>query len=220
MTLLRLIVSLVALWVASAATAFETSATHAWVYDITTNTVLLDKNGSDSVPPASMSKLMTIEMLFEALQDGRVQMETTFGVSAKAVSYTAQGGSTMYLQQGDRPTVKELIQGMIVNSGNDACTVVAEGLEGSEEEFARKMTERAQTLGLTASTFANSSGWPDPGQRMSMKDLGMLSVHLITTYPDLYPTFAETDFNYKNRSPANANNRNPLLKLGIGADGL
>ncbi|MBC7477032.1 MAG: D-alanyl-D-alanine carboxypeptidase, partial [Pseudorhodobacter sp.] len=118
------------------------------------------------------------------------------------------------------PTVKELIQGMIVNSGNDACTVVAEGLEGSEEEFARKMTERAQTLGLTASTFANSSGWPDPGQRMSMKDLGMLSVHLITTYPDLYPTFAETDFNYKNRSPANANNRNPLLKLGIGADGL
>ncbi len=222
MTLLRRLVCLVALisMAALPARAFETSATHAWVYDMTTNTVLLDKNGDMAVPPASMSKLMTVEMLFEALQDGRVQMDTTFGVSAKAVSFTAQGGSTMYLQQGDRPTVQELIQGMIVNSGNDACTVVAEGLEGSEEEFARKMTERAKTLGLQNSTFANSSGWPDPGQRMSMKDLGMLSVHIITTYPDLYPVFAQTDYNYKDRSPANANNRNPLLKLNIGADGL
>lgn len=200
--------------------AFETIATHAWVYDVTTNTVLLDKNGEDSVPPASMSKLMTIEMLFEALQEGRVQMDTTFGVSPKAISYTAMGGSTMYLQMGDRPTVQELIQGMIVNSGNDACTVVAEGLEGTEAEFARKMTDRAKTLGLTDSTFANSSGWPDPNQRMSMKDLGMLSLHLITAYPELYPDFAETSFNYKNRAPANANNRNPLLTLGVGADGL
>lgn len=202
------------------ARAYETKATHAWVYDMTTNTVLLDKDGDVPVPPASMSKLMTVEMLFEALQDGRVQMDTTFGVSAKAVSFTAQGGSTMYLQQGDRPTVQELIQGMIVNSGNDACTVVAEGLEGSEEEFAKKMTERAKTLGLTQSTFANSSGWPDPGQRMSMHDLAMLSVHIINTYPDLYPVFAQTEYNYKNRAPANANNRNPLLALNIGADGL
>jgi D-alanyl-D-alanine carboxypeptidase (penicillin-binding protein 5/6) len=167
-----------------------------------------------------MSKLMTVEMLFEALQDGRVQMDTTFGVSAKAVSFTAQGGSTMYLQEGDRPSVKELIQGMIVNSGNDACTVVAEGLEGSEAEFAKKMNERAKTLGLVESSFANSSGWPDPGQRMSMHDLGMLSAHIITNYPDLYPVFAQTEYNYKNRAPANANNRNPLLALNIGADGL
>ena len=222
MTLLHRLVLALALSLASAlpGQAFETIATHAWVYDVTTNTVLLDKNGEDSVPPASMSKLMTIEMLFEALQEGRVQMDTAFGVSPKAISYTALGGSTMYLQMGDRPTVKELIQGMIVNSGNDACTVVAEALEGTEEEFARKMNARAKTLGLENSTFANSSGWPDPGQRMSMKDLGMLSLHLITAYPDLYPIFAETDFNYKNRAPANANNRNPLLKLGIGADGL
>ena len=222
MTLLRRLACLVALALPLAlpAQAFETAATHAWVYDMTTNTVLLDKNGEESVPPASMSKLMTVEMLFQALKDGRVQMDTTFGVSEKAVSYTAQGGSTMYLQQGDRPTVNELIQGMIVNSGNDACTLVAEGLEGSEEEFAKKMTERAKTLGLENSTFANSSGWPDPGQRMSMKDLGLLAVHIITAYPDLYPVFAQTDYNYKNRSPANANNRNPLLKLGIGADGL
>ena len=208
------------LFAALPAAAFETIATHAWVYDMTTGTVLLDKLGDVGVPPASMSKLMTIEMLFEALTDGRVQKDTTFGVSANAVSFTAAGGSTMYLQQGDRPTVDELIQGMIVNSGNDACTVVAEGLEGTEKEFAAKMTARAKGLGLTQSTFANSSGWPDPMQRMSMRDLGMLSAHIITTYPDLYPIFAETDFNYKNRSAANARNRNPLLELGIGADGL
>ena len=216
---LRLLAAALVLW-ATAAGAFETKATHAWVYDMTTNTVLMDKNGEDSVPPASMSKLMTIEMLFEALKEGRVQPDTTFGVSAKAMSYTAMGGSTMYLQETDRPTVDELIKGMIVNSGNDACTVVAEGLEGSEEEFAKKMTERAQALGLTASHFANSSGWPDPGQRMSMHDLGMLAVHLITAYPDLYPAFAQTDYNYKNRAPANANNRNPILGVVSGADGL
>ena len=120
--------------------AFETAAPHAWVYDMTTQTVLLDKDGDLPVPPASMAKLMTIEMLFEALSDGRVQMDTTFGVSDAAVAFTALGGSTMYLQQGDRPTVEDLIKGMIVNSGNDACTVVAEGLEGSEIEFARNMT--------------------------------------------------------------------------------
>ena len=211
---------LLAVLVALPAWGFDTRATSAWVYDMTTNTVLMDKNGSAPVPPASMSKLMTVELLFEALQDGRVQMDTTFGVSDNAIAFTAAGGSTMYLQKGDRPTVEELIHGMIVNSGNDACTVVAEGLEGSEVEFARKMTERAAALGLENSHFANSSGWPDPGQRMSMKDLGLLSVHLIRTYPDLYPIFAETEYNYKDRAPANANNRNPLLKLGIGADGL
>lgn len=202
------------------AQAFETRAKAAWVYDLTTNTVLMDKNGEEALPPASMSKLMTVEMLFQALKEGRVQMDTTFGVSADAMKFTELNGSTMFLQRNDRPTVNDLIQGMIVNSGNDACTVVAEGLEGSEAEFAKKMNERAAVLGLENSSFANSSGWPDPGQRMSMKDLGLLSVHLITTYPDLYPVFSQTEFNYKNRAPANSSNRNPLLSLGIGADGL
>lgn len=200
--------------------AFETQATAAWVFDITTHTVLMDKNGELPMPPASMSKLMTINMLFEALKDGRVSMDTTLGVSAHAVSFTEAGGSTMYLQEGDRPTVQELIQGIVVNSGNDACVVVAEGLAGTEAAFAVQMTERAKALGLENSTFANSSGWPDPTQRMTMKDLGVLGTHLIETYPDLYPAFSETEFNYKGRAPANANNRNPLLKLNIGADGL
>ena len=199
------------------ARAFETQAAAAWVYDVTTQTVLMDKNADQPLPPASMSKLMTINMLFEALRDGRVLLDTTFAVSSRA---RAMGGSTMFLQESDRPTVEELIHGMIVNSGNDACVVVAEGLAGTEEAFAAQMTERGRALGLTASTFSNASGWPDPQQRMSMRDLGIIARRLITEFPEYYPVFAETEFNYKNRAPDNRFNRNPLLKLGIGADGL
>jgi D-alanyl-D-alanine carboxypeptidase (penicillin-binding protein 5/6) len=211
---------LAAILLPTVAFGFETRATSAWVYDMTTHTVLLDKNGNVPVPPASMSKLMTLNMLFEALRDGRVAMDTTFPVSAAAVEMTARGGSTMYLQQGDRPTVEQLIHGIIVNSGNDACIVVAEGLAGSEASFAKQMTERARALGMAHSNFANSSGWPDPNHRMSMRDLGMLSRRLIEDFPEFYPIFAETEFDYKDRAPANSRNRNPLLGLGIGADGL
>lgn len=126
----------------------------------------------------------------------------------------------MFLQQGDRPTVEELIHGMIVNSGNDACVVVAEGLAGTEEAFANQMTARAQALGMMHSTFANASGWPDPNHRMSMKDLGLLALRLIEEFPEYYPVFAETEYDFKGRAPQNRFNRNPLLKLGIGADGL
>lgn len=201
----------------TAARAFETQATAAWVYDVGTQTVLMAKNADQPLPPASMSKLMTISMLFEALKDGRVQMDTRFPVSSKA---KAMGGSTMFLNEQDRPTVEDLIKGMIVLSGNDACVVVAEGLGGSEEAFARQMTERAKTLGLTHSTFVNASGWPAPGHLMSVSDLGRLALHLIQDFPDLYANFALTEFAYDNRAPDNRFNRNPLLKLGIGADGL
>ena len=215
---LRLALILMAAVLAGApARAFETQAAAAWVYDVTTQTVLMDKNADQPVPPASMSKLMTINMLFEALRDGRVQLDTSFAVSSRA---KAMGGSTMFLQESDRPTVEELIHGMIVNSGNDACVVVAEGLAGTEEAFAVQMTERGRAIGLTASNFANASGWPDPQQRMSMRDLGILARRLVTEFPEYYPVFAETEFNYKNRAPDNRFNRNPLLKLGIGADGL
>ena len=197
--------------------AFETRATAAWVLDVGTHAVLMEKNSDQSLPPASMSKLMTINMLFEALQDGRVTMDTTFSVSARA---REMGGSTMFLNEQDRPTVRDLIHGIIVNSGNDACVVVAEGLAGSEEAFAKQMTERARALGMTASNFANSSGWPDPSHRMSMHDLGILTLRLIEEFPEEYKVFAETEFNYADRAPDNRFNRNPLLKLGIGADGL
>ena len=199
------------------AQAFDTRATAAWVFDETTQTVLLAKNADQPLPPASMSKLMTLNMLFEALQDGRVTMDTTFAVSAKARS---MGGSTMFLNEQDRPTVRDLIHGIIVNSGNDACVVVAEGLAGTEEAFAAQMTERAKTLGMTQSTFANASGWPDPNHRMSMHDLGVIARRLIEEFPEEYAIFKETEFNFANRAEANRFNRNPLLKLNIGADGL
>ena len=202
------------------AQAFDTMASGAWVYDLTTKTVLLDKNADQPLPPASMSKLMTLYMLFEALRDGRVTMETAFSVSARA---KAMGGSTMFLNTTDRPTVRELILGIIVNSGNDACVVVAEGLAGTEEAFARQATERARALGMSETTLANASGWPDPGHRMSMRDLGILAERLILDFPQHYPLFAETSFNYKDRAPANASNRNPLLRIAAAdwqADGL
>lgn len=204
----------------SPAHGFETQARAAWVYDVTTHTVLMDKNADEPLPPASMSKLMTINMLFEALRDGRVQMDTAFAVSDRAVEMTRRGGSTMFLQHTDRPTVEDLIHGMIVNSGNDACIVVAEGLAGTEDAFSAQMTERAQALGMTGSIFKNASGWPAEGHRMSMRDLGILAQRLIEEFPEYYPIFAETEYDYKNRSPDNRWNRNPLLKLNIGADGL
>ncbi len=200
-----------------AALAFETRATAAWVYDMTTGTVLMDKNADQALPPASMSKLMTLNMLFEALRDGRVTMDTQFSVSSNA---RAMGGSTMFLNERDRPTVRDLIHGIIVNSGNDACVVVAEGLAGTEAAFAQQMTERARALGMTNSVFANASGWPHPDHRMSMRDLGIISRRLIAEFPEYYPIFSETEFNYADRAPANRFNRNPLLALGGGADGL
>lgn len=221
MPLFRLLaLACLALFAALPARAFETSARAAWVYDLTTQTVLLEKNADQPLPPASMSKLMTLNLLFEALRDGRVSDDTTFAVSTRAKQ---MGGSTMFLNEMDRPTVRELLQGIAINSGNDACVVVAEGLAGSEDAFARLMTERAQQLGMMDSTFANSSGWPHPNQRMSMHDLGLLAVRLITEFPKEYPLFSETEYNYKSRAPANAHNRNPLLKIAAAdwqADGL
>jgi D-alanyl-D-alanine carboxypeptidase (penicillin-binding protein 5/6) len=217
--MLRPILLALALMLAAlpARAAFETRATAAWVMDVGTRTVLLEKDADRPLPPASMSKLMTLYMLFEALKDGRVTLDTQFSVSSKA---RAMGGSTMFLNERDRPTVRELILGIIVNSGNDACVVVAEGLAGSEEAFSRLMTERARALGLTQTTLANATGWPHPDHRMSMRDLGILAVRLIEDFPEYYPFFNEREYDYKGRSPANRFNRNPLFRLDIGADGL
>lgn len=200
-----------------ASAAFETRAQAAWVYDQTTGTVLLAKNADVPLPPASMSKLMTLNMLFEALGDGRVTLETRFNVSQRA---KAMGGSTMFLDTTDRPTVADLIQGIIVQSGNDACVVVAENLAGTEEAFARLMTERGHALGLTASTFTNSTGWPDPSHRMSVRDLGLLAVRLIEEFPEYYGYFGMEEFAFDGRAPENHRNRNPILGRIEGADGL
>ncbi len=198
--------------------AFETQATAAIVIDLTTDTELLAKNADTPLPPASMSKLMTLFMLFEAVRDNpNVTLDTRFGVSTKA---RQMGGSTMFLNERDRPTVEELIRGIIVQSGNDATVVVAEGLAGTEENFARLTNERAAELGMTQSNFVNASGWPHPDHRMSLRDLAILTEHIIEDFPDIYPMFAQQEWPFDGRAPQNRFNRNPVLRLGIGADGL
>jgi D-alanyl-D-alanine carboxypeptidase (penicillin-binding protein 5/6) len=199
--------------------AFDTQAKAAYVIDQETGTVLLAKKENVALPPASMSKLMTLFIAFEALQDGRLSWDEKLPVSEHAMSY---GGSTMFLDTTDRVTVKDLIRGIIVLSGNDACAVLAEALsvDGTEKGFASMMTAKAKKLGMHNSVFANSNGWPHPSQRMSMKDLAIIADHIITDFPKQYLLFSEKEFAFDGRTPSNTQNRNPLLKLDIGADGL
>lgn len=194
--------------------AIETPARHAILIDVGTGTVLMAKDADARMPPASMSKLMTVSMLFDALKEGRLKLDDTFEVSEKAWK---MGGSKMFVEVGKQVRVEDLIRGIVVQSGNDACIVVAEGLAGSEEAFARKMTERGRELGLTDSEFANASGWPDPHQYMSARDLARLAVHLIKDFPDHYKYFAEKEFTY---AGIKQGNRNPLLYKAIEVDGL
>lgn len=199
---------------AQAVGGFETSASSAYVRDLRTGTVLLDKAADVPLPPASMSKLMTLLMLFEAIEDGRTTMETTFTVSPRAYQ---MGGSRMFLEPTDRPTAEDLIRGIAVLSGNDASVVVAEGLAGTEEAFAQLATRRARELGMRNTTLANSSGWPHPDHLMSKRDLGILAEHIITAYPQYYPYLAEREFTWNGITQPN---RVPLLGAGIGLDGL
>ena len=196
--------------------AFETSAKAAYIIDLKTNAVLLSKNPDEPMPPASLSKLMTLNMVFEALEDGRLSLDDQLPVSRHAEKYK---GSTMFLTTRHRPTVKELIMGVVVLSGNDASAVLAEALspDGTENGFANLMTRRAKQLGMNNSTFGNSNGWPHPKQLMSAKDLAIIAARIINEYPDYYTYFAQREFTYDGITQPN---RNPLLKLGLGADGL
>jgi len=218
----RLLAPLAALAFALAAwpaAAFDTQARAAFVLDQGTGTVLLAKDADTPLPPASMSKLMTLYVAFEAIRDGRLTLDERLPVSEHAMSY---GGSTMFLDTTDRVRVEDLLRGIIVLSGNDACAVIAEALspDGTEAGFARFMTRRAREMGMENSTFLNSNGWPAAGQRMSVRDLAILADRLISDFPEFYPLFAETEYAFDGRAPANTSNRNPLLSLDIGADGL
>ena len=193
---------------------FATEARNAVLVDMTSGAVLMSKNADIAIPPASMSKLMTVTMVFEALASGRLSLDDEFVVSEKAWK---KGGSKMFVKVGDRITVANLLRGIIVQSGNDACIVIAEGLAGSEEEFARRMTIRAKELGLENSTFRNATGWPDEGHEMSVDDLSKLAEHIIREYPQFYPIYSERSFSWEGITQKN---RNPLLGLDIGADGL
>lgn len=196
------------------AQALDTPARNAYVIDLATNTVLLNKAADIPMPPASMSKLMTIFMVFDRLKKGSLNLDDTFLVSEKA---WRKGGSKMFVKVGDRIKVSDLLRGIIIQSGNDACIVVAEGLAGSEDAFAEMMTRRAKEIGLTNSNFANSTGWPHPKHYMSARDLAVLSERLVTDFPEHYKIFAEKTFTY---SKIKQSNRNPLLYRDIGSDGL
>ncbi len=222
---MKILLTIAGLVIALAQQAFalDTPARAALVVDYDTGTVLLAKNQDEPLPPASMSKLMTLNMVFEALDSGRILLTDKFAVSDHAVHFcggTTTCGSSMYLDTRDRVTVEDLIKGVIVLSGNDASVVLAEGLAGSEAEFALRMNERARELGMLHSTFTNSTGWPDPNHRMSARDLVFLARRLIKHFPQYYHYFALSEFEFDNRVPNNRFNRNPLLALGIGADGL
>ena len=206
------------LWTGKAL-SFETSAKAAYILDQSTGTVLLEKNADQPLPPASMSKLMTLYMAFEYINQGRLELTEKLPVSDAAVKYR---GSTMFLNTSDRVTVEDLLRGIIVLSGNDACVVLAEALspDGTEKGFADLMTRRAKKMGMLNSVFANSNGWPHPEHKMSVKDLAILANRIVADFPDYYKMFAEETFEFDGRAAANTRNRNPLLGLGIGADGL
>ena len=194
--------------------AYDSGARALYVIDHETGTVLLEKNAQVPLPPASMSKLMTLYMVFEALKEGRLGLTSTFPVSEKAWQ---MGGSKMFLKAGDNIAIEDLLRGIIVQSGNDACIVVAEGLAGSEAEFANRMTKRARQLGMENSIFANSTGWPHPDHRMSAQDLVFLASNMIREFPEYYGYFAERSFEWEG---IEQDNRNPLLAMDVGADGL
>ena len=199
--------------------AIETPAKSAVVVEVATGTILLDKNADIPMAPASMSKLMTLYLLFERLKDGSLSLDDTFRISENAwrKGGVKSGSSTMFLPPRKRVKIEDLIRGIIVQSGNDACIVVAEGLSGSEEAFALEMTERGREIGLQNSTFRNATGWPHPEHRMTPRDLAILSTALIKRFPEFYHYFKEVEFTYGGIRQAN---RNPLLYKEIGADGL
>jgi D-alanyl-D-alanine carboxypeptidase (penicillin-binding protein 5/6) len=214
---MRFIGLLVALVVAAAAPAtaqVETPAREAIMIDFETGAMLFGKDADKPMPPASMSKLMTVYMVFERLKEGRLKPDDEFPVSEAA---WRMGGSKMFVHVGDSVKVEDLLRGIIVQSGNDACLVVAEGLSGSEQKFAEEMNEKAKELGLKNSHFANASGWPDPEQYMSPRDLAILARHIIKDFPKHYEIFSEKEFTY---SDIKQGNRNPLLYKNIGVDGL
>jgi len=192
----------------------DTVAREALVVDFDTDAVLLEKNADERMPPSSMSKLMTMYVVFDLLKQGRLDLDQELPVSERA---WRMGGSRMFVEVGTKATVADLMRGVIVQSGNDACVVFAEAIAGSEQQFAEMMNEKAREIGLTDSTFRNSTGWPDPEHRMTCRDLARLAKRIIIDFPEYYPVYSERSFRYNNISQ---NNRNPTLTRVPGADGL
>ena len=198
---------------------FQTKAPHAVIMDYETGEVLYEKGARAAIAPASMTKIMTADMVFEALKNGTVTPDTEFQVSEEAWRRggVKSGSSTMFLKVKSSVRVEDLLRGIIIQSGNDACIVVAEGLAGSETEFADQMTARAKAIGLESASFRNSTGWPHPEHKISAFDLAQLARHSIKTYPEYYSIYGEKSFTW---NEIKQGNRNPLLGKFTGADGM
>jgi D-alanyl-D-alanine carboxypeptidase (penicillin-binding protein 5/6) len=195
------------------ARAIETSARAAIVIDVTSGATLHEKNADQPLPPASMSKLMTLYMVFDAIREGRLSLEDRLPVSEAA---WRMQGSKMFVHVGDSIRVEDLLHGVTVQSGNDACIVLAEALAGSEAAFAERMNEKAREIGLTNTNLRNSTGWPEPDHLMSVRDLSVLASRIVREFPDLYRFFSIREFTWENITQQN---RNPLLYIdGFGAD--
>ena len=191
----------------------DTAARWAFIQDFNTGAALLEKNPDVEMPPSSMTKLMTIYLVYERLKQGKLRLEDELLVSERA---WRMAGSKMYVQVGTQVKVEDLIRGVIVQSGNDACIVFAEAIAGSEEQFAELMNAKAKELGLNNTNFRNSTGWPDPEQHMSCRDIATLARRIIRDFPEYYHYDAEKTFKYNNIEQGN---RNPLVQKGT-ADGL
>jgi serine-type D-Ala-D-Ala carboxypeptidase (penicillin-binding protein 5/6) len=203
----------------AAAQSFQTAAPHAILIDADSGSVLFEKAADERFSPASMAKLMTTDIVFEALKSGRLSMDTEFTVTEDAWKRggAGGGGSSMFAQVNSRIKMADLLRGLIVQSGNDAAITIAENMAGSEEAFAGMMNQRAKEIGLANSTFRNATGYAAPDQKVTARDMAKLALHIIDTYPDLYRIFAEKEFTW---NKIRQQNRNPLLTLDIGADGL
>ncbi|MBE7247646.1 MAG: D-alanyl-D-alanine carboxypeptidase, partial [Actinomycetospora chiangmaiensis] len=201
------------------AQSFQTAAPHAILIDADSGSVLFEKAADERFSPASMAKLMTTDIVFEALKSGRLSMDTEFTVTEDAWKRggAGGGGSSMFAQVNSRIKMSDLLRGLIVQSGNDAAITIAENMAGTEESFAGLMNQRAKEIGLTNSTFRNATGYSAPDQKVTARDMAKLAIHIIDTYPDLYKIFAEKEFTW---NKIRQQNRNPLLALDIGADGL
>ncbi|RCS24292.1 D-alanyl-D-alanine carboxypeptidase [Phyllobacterium salinisoli] len=197
----------------------EVKAKQVLLIDDKTGTVLYSKDPDAAIPPASLAKLMTMEVVFDALSKGELSLDQTFPVSEYAwrTGGAPSGTSTMFAKIKSTPRVEDLIQGVIVQSANDGCIVLAEGMAGTEEQFAGRMTDRARELGLDKSVFVNSTGLPAPGEKVTIAELVSLARHIHRTYPQFYKYYAQESFTWNNILQRN---RNPLLRLNIGADGL
>ncbi len=198
---------------------FQTAAPHAILIDADSDSVLFEKNADELMPPSSLAKLMTAEVVFHEIKEGHIHLEDEFTISENA---WRRGGapshtSSMFAAIHSRVAVQDLLQGVIVQSGNDACIALAEGIAGNEAAFAAMMTKRARELGLAKSVFTNATGLPDPNLKVTARELAKLARHLILDYPEFYHYYGQREFTW---NKIRQQNRNPLLAMGIGADGL